>query len=160
GPISTMLIGIELQSASAGVTVRSYAEASPASALTRLLRGAIRSSVADTLDFCDRYLVRKEAGRADPVPVPEARNAVNRAQLDQRVGRLAAAGVRADLIAWIKERILEGSDDQLTGIRPFALADLWRTDRLEVLKLFLHATTAGLVELRWELMCPTCRVPK
>ena len=160
GPVSTMVIGIELQPTGAGVTVRSYAECSPASALTRLLRGVIRSSVADTLEFCDRYLARKEAGHADPVPVPGARNAVNRAQLDQRLGPLVAAGVGTELIALIKERILEGSDDQLTGIRPFALADLWRADRLEMLKLFLHATTAGLFELRWELMCPTCRVPK
>jgi adenylate cyclase len=29
-----------------------------------------------------------------------------------------------------------------------------------VLRLFLHATSAGLFELRWELMCPDCRVPK
>ena len=160
GPVSTMVVGIELQPAGADVTVRSYAECSPASTLTRLLRGVIRSSVADTLEFCDRYLARKEAGQADPVPVPRTRSAVNRAQLDQRLGPLPAAGVRTDLIALVKERILEGSDDQLTGIRPFALADLWRADRLEMLKLFLHATTAGLFELRWELMCPTCRVPK
>ena len=126
GPVSTMVVGIELQPAGAGVTVRSYAECSPASALTRLLRGVIRSSVADTLEFCDRYLARKEAGQADPVPVPRTRSAVNRAQLDQRLGPLPAAGVRAELIALVKERILEGSDDQLTGIRPFALADLWR----------------------------------
>jgi adenylate cyclase len=160
GPVSTMVVGIELQPTQPGVTVRSYAEASPASALTRLLRGFIQSSVTDTLDFCDRYLARKEAGQADPVPVPRARNAVNQAQLDQRLGPLVTAGVRTELIALVKERILEGSDDQLTSIRPFALADLWRADRLEMLKLFLHATTAGLFELRWELMCPTCRVPK
>lgn len=160
GPVSTMVVGIELQPAGPGVNVRSYAEASPAGALTRLLAGAIRSSVADTLKFCDRYLARKEAGQADPVPVPRARNAVNRTQLDQRLGSLAAAGVRAELIALVKKRILEGSDDQLTSIRPFALADLWGADRLEMLKLFLHAATAGLFELRWELMCPTCRVPK
>jgi len=29
-----------------------------------------------------------------------------------------------------------------------------------VLRLFLHATSAGLFELRWQLMCPNCRVPK
>jgi adenylate cyclase len=64
------------------------------------------------------------------------------------------------VIGLLKERILEGSDDQLTRIRPFALADLWAADRLEVLRLFLHATSAGLFQLRWELMCPNCRVPK
>jgi len=172
GPIASMVIGIELRPAEPaepggpaepGVTVRSYAHCAPASPLSRLLRGRIRASVDDTLDFCDRYLARKEEGRPDPVPVPKGRPPVNQAQLDRRLGRLATGPVppvRRELIAALKERIGEGSDDQLTAVRPFALADLWGADRLEVLRLFLHATTAGVFELRWEVMCPTCRVPK
>jgi adenylate cyclase len=140
--------------------VRSYAEVVPASALARLARGPITSSVDDTLDFCDRYLARQRAGRADPVPVPRGRPAVRRAELDRRIARLTATPIPAGLVARLKERICEGSDDQLTGIRPFALADAWGASRLDVLRLFLHATRAGLFELRWELMCPTCRVPK
>jgi len=160
GPIATMEIGIELTPSEPGVTVRSYAEATPSSPLGRLARSVITSSVDDTLDFCDRYLARQRAGLADPVPVPRARPTVHRAELDRRLARLAAAPVPAGLVARLKERICEGSDDQLTGIRPFALADVWGADRREVLRLFLHATRAGLFELRWELMCPTCRVPK
>jgi class 3 adenylate cyclase len=160
GPVARMVVGIELEPAGTGVTVRSYAECAPASVLSRLLRGFIRASVTDTLDFCDHYLSRKQEGRADPVPVPRARPAVNRAELDRRLGPLTEAPVSAELAALLKERICEGSDDQLTGIRPFALADVWGAGRLEVLRLFLHATRAGLFELRWELMCPNCRVPK
>ena len=160
GPIATMEIGIELVPSGPGVTVRSYAEATPSSPLARLARGTITSSVDDTLDFCDHYLARQRAGLADPVPVPRAKPAVHRAELDQRLAQLAAAPVPAGLVARLKERICEGSDDQLIGIRPFALAGLWGADRHEVLRLFLHATRAGLFELRWELMCPTCRVPK
>ena len=160
GPIASIEVGIELVPSGPGVTVRSYAECTRASTLGSLLRGVIRASVTDTLDFCDHYLARKEAGRADPVPVPRTRPAVNKAQLDQRLSQLARAPVRTELIALLRERILEGSDDQLTGIRPFALADLWDADRFEVLRLFLQATPAGLFELRWEVMCPNCRVPK
>jgi class 3 adenylate cyclase len=64
------------------------------------------------------------------------------------------------LLAALRERIREGSDDQLVRLRPFALADTWNADRLEVLRLMLYATRCGLFELRWELMCPNCRVPK
>jgi adenylate cyclase len=160
GPIATMEVGIELMPSGPGVTVRSYAEATPAGPLGRLARGTITSSVDDTLDFCDRYLARQRAGLADPVPVPRGRPAVHRAELDRRLAQLAAAPVPARLVARLKERICEGSDDQLIGIRPFALAGVWGADRHEVLRLFLHATRAGLFELRWELMCPTCRVPK
>jgi adenylate cyclase len=143
-----------------GVTVRSYAECTPANISGRLVWNLARKSVTDLLDFCDHYLQRKQAGRADPVPVPRGRPAVNRALLDQRLAQLTGAAVRPEVIGLLKERICEGSDDQLTRIRPFALADLWAADRLEVLRLFLHATSAGLFQLRWELMCPNCRVPK
>jgi len=160
GPVATVIAGLELLPAEQGVTVRSYAECVPANISGRLVWRLARKSVTDMLDFCDHYLERKEAGRVDPVPVPKARPAINRALLDQRLGQLATAPLRAELIGLLKERILKGSDDQLTRIRPFALADLWGADRLEVLRLFLHATSAGLFELRWELMCPNCRVPK
>jgi adenylate cyclase len=160
GPIAVIDSGIELLPAEQGVRVRSYAECTPANLTGRLAWRLARKSVTDLLDFCDHYLRRKQAGRVDPVPPPRARPAVNRALLGQRLGQLAEAPVQPELIGLLSERISEGSDDQLAGIRPFALADLWGADRLEVLRLFLHATSAGLFQLRWELMCPTCRVPK
>jgi adenylate cyclase len=160
GPVAVIVAGIELLPNGQGVTVRSYAECTPANLSGRLVWGVARKSVTDLLDFCDHYLQRKEAGRVDPAPVPRARPSVNRALLDRGLGQLARAAVRPEVIGLLKERIVEGSDDQLTRIRPFALADLWAADRLEVLRLFLHATSAGLFQLRWELMCPTCRVPK
>jgi adenylate cyclase len=160
GPVAVMVAGIELRPAEHGVRVRSYAECTPANISGRLVWRLTRKSVTDLLDFCDHYLQRKQAGRVDPVPVPRARPAVNRTVLDQRLGQLASAPVRPELIGLLKERISEGSDDQLIRIRPFALAGLWGADRLEVLRLFLHATSAGLFQLRWELMCPNCRVPK
>jgi adenylate cyclase len=160
GPVAVIVAGIELLPAEQGVTVLSYAECTPANISGRLVWGLTRKSVTDLLDFCDHYLQRRQAGRADPVPVPRTRRAIDRALLDLRLGQLTTAAVRPEVIGLLKERILEGSDDQLTRIRPFALADLWAADRLEVLRLFLHATSAGLFQLRWELMCPNCRVPK
>jgi len=160
GPIAVMIVGLELRPAEDGVTVLSYAECTPANISGRLAWRLTRSSVTDLLDFCDHYLQRREAGRTDPVPVPSGRPTVNRALLDARLRDLASAPVQPELVPLLKERIVDGSDDQLTGIRPFALAGLWDADRFEVLRLFLHATSAGLFELRWELMCPNCRVPK
>ena len=160
GPIEVIVTGIELRPAEDGVTVRSYAECTPANVSGRLAWRLVRRSVTDLLDFCDHYLERKAAGRGDPTPLPRGRPHVNQALLSQRLGELAAAPVRPGLIPLLKERICEGSDDQLTKIRPFALADRWGADRFDALGLFLQATSAGLFELRWELMCPNCRVPK
>ena len=59
------------------------------------------------------------------------------------------------------ERLIETveQDDAVTlaRLRPYALADRWRAERRSVLELFLHATKAGLLESRWELLCPHCR---
>jgi adenylate cyclase len=51
----------------------------------------------------------------------------------------------------------ESADVELSHIRPFAVARTWQWDRWEVLRLFLHATRAGLLDFRWEVLCPNCR---
>lgn len=78
--------------------------------------------------------------------------------------RLAAGKetlMRRDLSPALVERLaglLERADDlTLSRIRPYALADAWGAERRAVLELFLHATRAGLVEFRWDLICPMCR---
>jgi class 3 adenylate cyclase len=56
--------------------------------------------------------------------------------------------------------LLEHSDDlDLAGLRPYAVADVWGEARPYVLGLFLHAVKAGMLELRWEVLCPRCRGP-
>ena len=45
-------------------------------------------------------------------------------------------------------------------MRLFALVRAWEADSYEVLRMFLYATKAGLLNLAWELMCSNCRIPK
>jgi adenylate cyclase len=160
GPLACVEGGIELQPDDGDVTVKAFADYTPANVSGRILWRAGRAPVTDVLEFCDRYLSRKEAGQPDPLPVPKGEPDVNRPRLEGLLEELARSPVQRELIASLRQRILEGSDDQLIRIRPFALADAWGADRLEVLRMFLYATRAGLLDLRWELMCPNCRVPK
>jgi adenylate cyclase len=160
GPLACVEGGIELRPADAGVAVKAFADYTPANAAGRFLWRLGRAPVTDALDFCDRYLARKAAGEPDPLPVPEGQPDVDRSRLEQLLEELAGTPVQPKLIASLRQRVLEGSDDQLIRVRPFALADAWGADRLEVLRMLLYSTRAGLFELRWELMCPSCRVPK
>lgn len=64
----------------------------------------------------------------------------------------AAVGDR--LVSFIRER----PDDEVSQIRPFELARTWGADRREVLRAFLYATHAGIVQLSWQINCPICRV--
>jgi class 3 adenylate cyclase len=53
---------------------------------------------------------------------------------------------------------LRTADDfAVARIRPYQLADTWRTSRRLVLETCLRATRAGLLDLRWDLLCPMCR---
>jgi class 3 adenylate cyclase len=56
--------------------------------------------------------------------------------------------------------LLTTADDlTLSRLRPYFLADLWGMPRRAVLEMFLRATRAGLLNMYWELICPSCRGP-
>ncbi len=52
------------------------------------------------------------------------------------------------------------SDMELHRMRAFAFADAWGGGRVRVLKLFLHAGAAGLLDVSWDVICPSCRGAK
>ena len=56
--------------------------------------------------------------------------------------------------------IQDAPNDACRRIRPYSLADTWGEDRETVLRLCLHATRLGVLDLTWELMCPLCRGAK
>lgn len=78
-----------------------------------------------------------------------------------------------DLVGWLEDHDvpsdvarsltahLDGADDlSVARLRPYALADVWNLPRTRTLKGFLLATRAGVLDLRWDLLCPLCRGPK
>ena len=95
-------------------------------------------------------------GNAEPAFVPVPRVAIPPGRLEAIRQRLVnAAGGR-----WLPQLIdaLETMpDEDLDAMRPFVFADRWSADRREVLKLFLHASQAGLLDLSWDVICPGCR---
>jgi class 3 adenylate cyclase len=56
---------------------------------------------------------------------------------------------------------LERADDfDVSRIRAYKLADDWREPRRLVLEMCLRATRVGLLDFRWDLLCPMCRGPQ
>jgi class 3 adenylate cyclase len=86
------------------------------------------------------------------------RTATDEVALARRAERLREAGVSPEVAERLVAHLRERPDDELTQMRPFELARLWGLDRREVLRGFLHATVAGLTDLRWQINCPVCRV--
>lgn len=76
--------------------------------------------------------------------------------------RLDALSQNPEAAGWTNrfEHLLnELADDDVAALRPFELARHWQTSRRETLYACLLATEAGLLDLRWQIICPTCRVP-
>ena len=65
-------------------------------------------------------------------------------------------GLAAKLVDYINEN----QEVDLWAMRPIAIARRWKTNTLDAIELFLQAVRAGLLESRWDVLCPRCRVSK
>jgi len=66
-------------------------------------------------------------------------------------------GTDPSLITHLEDFFDRADELSLQRIRPYALADGWNIDRRTVLEMFLRATRAGILDMSWDLLCPSCR---
>lgn len=78
---------------------------------------------------------------------------------------LAAAVKKLDISddakKWVPElvEVLRTAPDHAARrLRPYALADAWGAPRRDVLELCLASVVAGVLELTWNVVCPSCRI--
>lgn len=76
--------------------------------------------------------------------------------LASAVSSLKSSGLDADLAEKLGAFVRDAPDADVVRIRPYELAEAWGVDRRTALRAFLRAVPAGLVELRWGLICPSC----
>jgi class 3 adenylate cyclase len=60
----------------------------------------------------------------------------------------------------LADHILNAQEVDLWRVRPLALAKAWACPPLHAIEVCLQAVRAGLLQLRWDLLCPRCRVAK
>jgi adenylate cyclase len=66
-------------------------------------------------------------------------------------------GTDPSLVTRLEDFLDRADELSIQRIRPYALADLWEVNRRAVLEMFLRATRAGLLDMSWDLLCPSCR---
>ena len=79
------------------------------------------------------------------------------ALLEAKLESLRAFGSDTTSIDRWREFITNAPAEQLCRINAFELAARWKTDFRQVLTQLIHASTIGLMELNWDLVCPGCR---
>lgn len=87
-------------------------------------------------------------------------SAIARSRLYAGRQRLISEGVPASIAARLVTFIEQADDFSLARMGPYALADDWGESRRAVLEACLRATRGGLLDLRWDLLCPLCRGPQ
>lgn len=93
-------------------------------------------------------------------PPPPALAAGGRERLLRLQRELAASAYGHGLADRLAALIAEGSEADVARLRPLALARRWQVAELSVVEACLQATRLGLLELRWDLLCPRCRGAK
>jgi adenylate cyclase len=116
-----------------------------------VLRPLISLATRRTIKSLQKYILSVDDGAKAPPASPT----------DVSSLQAARARIRArhapELVARLVEHVQSGDDLELAPIRPFALASEWAVDRNALLRLCLEAVPAGMLELRWGLLCPSCR---
>lgn len=102
---------------------------------------------------------RIDAHLRDSAPSPYLRPAspANHERLAWAKRELDGRGLDAAAIGVVLSLVENGPDADVIRIRPFEVAHDANVSGREVLRVLLHAVTIGVVELRWALVCPSCR---
>jgi class 3 adenylate cyclase len=160
GPLSHLRAGAELTPTDGHTAVRFFAELTPRNALfDPVLRYIVapRQMARAQKQFDD---LRAYLQHHSSSPFPALNHVASEAELrriqDLSV-QLGADGVSSDIAQALARHLAEGADEDVSGMRPLEMAQLWGTDPRGTLETFLRAATVGLLEMRWELLCPSCR---
>ncbi|KLU04228.1 Serine/threonine protein kinase PrkC, regulator of stationary phase [Rhodopirellula islandica] len=79
-------------------------------------------------------------------------------RLNQRLNQLKEAGVRPEVANCLGQVVREWSPQELGSLRPLVIADRLKIPSSEMIDACLLAADAGILNLHWDVLCPTCRV--
>lgn len=157
GPLESYTYGVVLEpTAEGGTRVTVRLELAPRHWLLRpvvqLQSSRFLANVSRLADEIDAHL-RDRA----PSPFLEPRSPANEERLVHAARELDKRGLDAGVVRAVLESVRSGPDADVVRMRPFEIAERAGLDRRETLRVFLHGVTVGVFELRWALVCPSCR---
>lgn len=160
GPLEEMRVRVELDPADEEGTRLSYSVDARPSGPLGYLAIPLGIGLVSRLTFgrtFRRYAA--EAGKGPDGPTPEPGAGLGRSAREI-LERMTAHGVAVETARFLATHLVRADDLSALRLRPYALADAWGLDRRETLVGFLRATRAGILDLRWDLLCPLCRGAK
>jgi class 3 adenylate cyclase len=154
GPLTTLDVHFTFASDGSKNEVAVRLDARPRPLMGPLMK-VILTAIAAKLGRAIERIDRELTGKAEPLKLIE----VSRAELaraEKELSLLVAASDRA-IAERLVRHVADAPDHEVVRIRPYELAARWGGDRRRTLEICLHAVVAGLLELEWDLICPSCR---
>jgi class 3 adenylate cyclase len=164
GPIEELRVQAELTPKSAGGTELSYQVWARPKSLLGFIIIPLQIGFISARKFAEAFK-RYDQSAVTEIPQLTAQtgpelSTLARNRIDSIGNKLLSEGVQSSIANRLKEFIKQADDFSVTRIAPYALADDWKESRRAILEACLRATRAGLLDLRWDLLCPLCRGPQ
>lgn len=119
----------------------------------------LMTKMAREVERLDAELARKPDVPVLSFPSVPGDSSANEQALT-RASRALESALPADLrgiAGRLAQHVRDATDVDLARIRPFECADAWQENRRRVVEVFLQASVHGMLDLQWELVCPSCR---
>src|SRR5215207_2261308 len=103
----------------------------------------------------DRFANKR--GSVIEIARPRGLTSGGRARFKSLSKAIIQQGTEDSLVARLEDFLDRADELSVQRIRPYALANRWEASRRAVLEMFLRATRAGILDMSWDLLCPSCR---
>ena len=158
GPARQVTVTLRLAARGEKTAVRYVIEVTPTNALTRPL--VQLELTTKTRPMIERVLPRMIARLSNPSVeidrAPEPLSTEANRRLTEAVETMTKREVGERLAETLKRAPLSLQNQ----LHPLKLASLWRLSVDDTVKGLLEATSKGLLEMQWDLLCPMCRGAK
>lgn len=155
-PIASLTVSWRMEAKGSGSLLHIRLEAVPRSLMIRpVVWWNLRANISGFRTLAHEIEAHLASGAPSPFLAPKT--AAVTEQVERCMAELEKHGTKKPVVDRLRTLVNEASDADCVKLRPFELADSWMEDRREVLVAFLHAVPAGLFEMRWALVCPSCR---
>jgi class 3 adenylate cyclase len=163
GPFRTLIAQAELEQTEEGCVCRYSLTAEPSGLVGRALLagGFFKKTERNFTKLMDDIRAFASRRRERPFRIPPAKPDARRtARRTRAIEKLSESGNDHGLSGRLSDFVVEAQEIDLMAIRPKRLAKQWNVEPRNTTELCLEAVRAGLLESRWDVLCPRCRGPK
>ncbi|MEM7564917.1 MAG: adenylate/guanylate cyclase domain-containing protein, partial [Pseudomonadota bacterium] len=127
------------------------------SIIAKKLQNSYADKVKQLIDSADKLISSEQPDLFVSTYEPSLTTINRSARLLQKITQTPYEhGLGQQLVDYINGQL----EVDLWSIRPLAIARRWQADPGQVVELFLQSVRSGLLESRWDILCPRCRVSK